>query len=307
MHNLFKSFKRALTPTLSAEERMHMRKAFHEYMDAHAPRPSPYATAFRLSGLYAIVAILVVSGPLLYAAERSLPNDVLYSLKTKVVEPTVIAVVSFSDSAEIEAHTAIVGRRLSEAERLAVQKELTAENAVLLQDGVERSVRKAHASVEAFRLNGNLEDALDAVSELENVLEAHGDALKTIASRDTSPSDDELIKSVESFGEETEDIGEDLEEGLAKDLDVNAYVAEISEDTEETIAEFKEQLRAHEVVAPDVAELVENAEEAYAEGVVHQEAGESDEALSDIRDALKSAKRGTILHEAYKEIEDSSE
>lgn len=75
---------------------------------------------------FALSLVLVVGGTggTLYAAEGSLPGDILYGVKTGITEP-IAGALAVSEEAEVRFHEDIATKRLSEAEALAEEGRLT--------------------------------------------------------------------------------------------------------------------------------------------------------------------------------------
>lgn len=113
------------------------------------PIKSPYmkkppAFAFIYSSHYAKVAltscfVIVLSfGGVVYASGNTIPGDLFYPIKTKLVEP-VLDVVNSSPEKKIVWEKEKIERRIVEAEKLADQDELDEKRAQELEDNIEKS------------------------------------------------------------------------------------------------------------------------------------------------------------------------
>jgi hypothetical protein len=93
---------------------------------AHMPVQSPYSwmLAPRSIALAAVAFLLVVSTGTTYAAEGSLPGQVLYPVKTQVIEPLTVALAPTA-AAKAEANASIATTRVQEAQTLAADGSLT--------------------------------------------------------------------------------------------------------------------------------------------------------------------------------------
>lgn len=119
------------------------------------------------------------------AAERSLPGDPLYSLKTSLTEP-LRGAFAFSRSSKLNWQIEKIDRRLEEAEKLAVLGRLS-ENARGAIGGVLDKIWTR--ADEAMARLSSAETSLVA-SELEAVLDAHGAIILAISA---SPSGGEVF------------------------------------------------------------------------------------------------------------------
>ena len=84
-----------------------------------------------------LVATLTFSG-VVYGSDRSLPGDLLYPIKTKVVEP-VLDVVNYEPENKIIWEEEKVTRRIAEAEKLLEKDELDEEKLDKLEKSIEKS------------------------------------------------------------------------------------------------------------------------------------------------------------------------
>jgi hypothetical protein len=112
--------------TLSALERERMRTLLSEYAAFKPVRPPAHASPLRtlrmhpvFAGAFALLLLITSGGGAAYAAEGSLPGDLLYPVKVDVTEPVVTALTP-RGKAQITWRLAIARRRLAEAHALAV-------------------------------------------------------------------------------------------------------------------------------------------------------------------------------------------
>jgi hypothetical protein len=123
---------------LSASEREKMRYVLTEYMAFKPmPIPEPVSRANTFSNMWkaylarplafsllALVLVGVSFDGLAYAAEGTLPGDLLYPVKVNVVEPLQGALISTAPGAQIQWHMTLAERRLTEASALASEGKL---------------------------------------------------------------------------------------------------------------------------------------------------------------------------------------
>lgn len=102
-------------------------------------RPKVYAYVRRFSAAIALSLIVVLtSGSLALASERSLPGEKLYSLKTKVLEP-LRGALAVTPVKKLEWEEKKVARRLAEAEKLAAKDRLEDDEIENLGMEIEKS------------------------------------------------------------------------------------------------------------------------------------------------------------------------
>jgi hypothetical protein len=125
--------------TLSEAERARMRAVLTEYaafkpVRAPVRHVSPFH-ALRMhpvfAGAFALLLLITSTGGAAYAAEGSLPGDILYSVKVDVTEPVVTALTP-AGSAQVAWHLTIAKRRLAEAHALATAGRLASSTEVSL-------------------------------------------------------------------------------------------------------------------------------------------------------------------------------
>ncbi len=123
---------------LTSAERSRIYRALHAEMEKTAPTivPSPFfPTNFFFSRAMVAVALILVlgTGTATYAAEASLPGDLLYPVKVNVSEP-ITGVFAFTPSAKAEWHARVAEARLAEAETLTERGTLTEDTSVALSN-----------------------------------------------------------------------------------------------------------------------------------------------------------------------------
>lgn len=199
------------TIVLTSEERERMRSALHTHMTSHpfpdVPVPSPlYLSGVRVfvvrhqffASALALVLILFVSGgTVAFAAEGSLPGDVLYPIKVSVNEELVLRFAARTPEAKaaFEAHR--LERRLEEAEDLVAQGRMTQEKRVVLETNIH--MHASHARVERAFEEANDDAAVAADIRLESLLNAHAEVLASL-----SASEDEDVSGLDDEHDSTE-------------------------------------------------------------------------------------------------------
>ena len=305
--------------SLTPEERADMKRAFVVFMDAHpvpvaTPRTrstrSPFSYQFLRIPAFAL-AIFALIGGTTYAAEQSLPNDVLYPFKTKVIEPVFIQGPARSSLAKAKAGQTLVERRLAEAEKLVDRNEVDAASVAVLAEALDDHARAIEEYVEEARDAGRLGEALTLGTDLENALEAHSEVLATIADDTTIPSEHvvDLIETIADQADEAEEDTESLEDiaVATSSPDTTAYITETQETVRTTITE----LRATIATAPttegelvrEARALLEDSEQAEQSATQYLSEGKATAALPHLREALQRASQASILLESHEDLE----
>lgn len=203
---------------LTSEVRLRMREELLSYADLHAipaDSSSAQSAGFRFftlgsrayTGLAAMMLLIVGAGGTTYAAEKTLPGDVLYTVKTHVSEPIQTALIP-STKGQATWHAVLAERRLEEAATLASKNKLSESTQEELAANLSLHVVASAHSADELEMSGDSAASLDARSDLEARLTAHEQILSIMMrhfaeassteSRDTSHSVQKLLAVVES-------------------------------------------------------------------------------------------------------------
>ena len=202
MNTPFENFIRSVkAQTLSDASSARLRSALASYADLHtvpdgvsfASAASPFMKYLRSRhAVYAFLLIIVVlgggSGATL-AAEKSLPGDVLYPVKTELNEKIT---ARFATTPEERArHSArLAERRVDEAVALADEGKLDAKTALYLDQEVTAHIESSDSAADTLESNGDLATALAVRTDLEENLSQRADALHTLALAARAPEGD---------------------------------------------------------------------------------------------------------------------
>ena len=166
---------------------------------AHSEKPvvSPYSPMFYWQQLsvyikpqyvsVALLTILIVGG-ISAAAEKSLPGETLYQVKTSVNE-NVLGLFAFSPQSKAQLHTELVVRRLEEVEKLAIAGKLNASTTAEAETKIDTNLAVIKDSVKQLENDNNSLAAADTSSKAESSLKAHEAILDTLADGNTSIQD----------------------------------------------------------------------------------------------------------------------
>jgi hypothetical protein len=172
---------------LTSAERSRIEHALRQAMGTSVATPSPFfISSFYFSrALVAVALILVVGGTTAFAAEGTLPGDLLYPVKVGVNEPFTGA-LAFSNTAKATWHADVAETRLSEAETLAENGTLTASTS----DELETNFNE-HASAVAMLardIGAENADSGHAISlKFSSLVARHGAAILAAGKRSKNP------------------------------------------------------------------------------------------------------------------------
>ncbi|MDD5318329.1 MAG: hypothetical protein PHF79_00700 [Candidatus Pacebacteria bacterium] len=150
--NLTSSEKRALRSSFIASAGMSPDVGRTQ---ANLPIKSPFSQwqiflmSKRAQVVFASLAVvLLVGGSTVFAANRALPGDILYPVKTGVNEKVARFIHSVSPASEATFELGLVNERLQEAEQLNQKNALNPENKVeIKKEVIDQTVRAVQASV----------------------------------------------------------------------------------------------------------------------------------------------------------------
>ncbi len=133
--NIQKEIEQIKKVSLTSNEKSKMLHNLSMYADMHMPVSSPvsiysfFKQPFVRKFSYAIATILITiltGGSLAYASEASLPGDLLYPIKTNVVEPIKMSMAKDPEERAV-LESEFASKRLKEAEELDKLGKLTPE------------------------------------------------------------------------------------------------------------------------------------------------------------------------------------
>lgn len=126
----------------SAEKEGILKKIFATPVESPYVKPSPFFALIFSQHTRVFVAaslIFVISfGGVLYASDDALPGDVLYPVKTAMIEPMLNVVYSAPEK-KLVWEEEKVERRIAEAEKLLEKDELSEDKLVELEEKIEKS------------------------------------------------------------------------------------------------------------------------------------------------------------------------
>lgn len=296
---------------LSASERAALKHEFRAFMEEHPATPKPFlspyfSTIHRVQvATFASLFIFMVLGGSTFAAENAEPDDdIFYAIKTNVIESAMLG-VALSDTDKARTYSKLVERRLEEAESLASTNQLTEEYVQLLGAKIEEHTDDAHEYIRTADEPNEVSDALEISTDLETTLDAHRQILEDTAA-ETGANAADLLEAVENQSDETEAVGDELEDELrvGSPAEADEYLSRTTEEADEAIQALAvriEDLPEDDTFTLEIEDLLEGARESYATGLEYASEGDPQSALEQFRAALQDAEQGLIMSESTDE------
>lgn len=186
---------------------------------------SPFNNLFLLLTNYkimplALIALLFVGGGVSFAAQGSLPGDVLYPIKVNINEK-VETVLNVSSEAKAGLEVRLAERRLEEAEKLTSREDLNEETKEEIKARFDEHASRADQRITAM-IETNPSVALDVVSRFETSLKAHESVLAKLDTK-TEADATRTASATIALKAEVEELPKD---GLLDVVRVHAFQAE---------------------------------------------------------------------------------
>ncbi len=143
--------------------------------------------------IIAIVLMLTAGGGVSYAAENSLPGDILYPVKVSINEP-VREALTFSTEAKAKLGADLAERRLDEMEKLSIKTDVKAETKAEIEKNFQDQINKMKDLLTRLENEKNVDAATGISSDFEAALKAHSKILERLAS--TEKDDEQEIKGL---------------------------------------------------------------------------------------------------------------
>lgn len=201
---------------LKAEERRELRERVLVYMEYH-PLPkkqeklvakkeleSESFTILHFNTFYTrivggVFALLIIVGiPLV--AERSVPGDVLYFIKTGINEE-IQTQLADSPYKKVINETKLIERRIAEARLLASEGKLTQETSAAIAENVKGHADAVQSGIAELRTS-NADEAAIAEIAFDSALQVQSAVLDTNDERDTDSSTSGILDAVNSVRQE---------------------------------------------------------------------------------------------------------
>lgn len=179
------------------------REPFVSWNVAHFTNFFPRSLALRYVSLAMVLSLFFSTG-VSFAAQKSLPGELLYPIKTGINEK-VLGLLLVSDKAKAKYNVELVQLRLEEIEKVFSQDALDEKKSEKMQKLLAKHIQEVADRASDI---GNKKDpnfSLEINSELEASLNAHKQILDTLAKRPGKKSSDieRIASSVQNKAEET--------------------------------------------------------------------------------------------------------
>ena len=288
------------------QEYMQMRpiRAAQDNAGRNASVPPHTRTIFIFERMYAVpvTAVVLVFGltaGTAFAAEGTLPGDLLYPVKVHVIEEARTA-LAITPEAKADWQVERAGKRLEEASTLAVQGKLTDANRTEIETDLADHVAATEKSAAVLAASDNLVAADEVGAHLHAVLKAHGDILATVLPQSDAVSgisSDPLLAEVVGHLDSAARISAESEAAMASST---ATIATTTEEQQSVTAahiaaaqSYIKSVTANSETAPELVARararLSAAEAAYAAGTADLGAGATTTALAHFSTALGTA------------------
>jgi len=165
-----------------------------------------------------LLLVFVVGGTASLSAEKSVPGDLLYPLKTNINEPLRTA-ITLDGASKIEWQSEKIERRLTEAEILSNRGEINEKSSAIIEKNIEKNLEDLDKMVE--KITEKKPAQPEKTSEVQFKLKVKSDAHETIINKISEKKEEkekEKIKSLNnSLKKKINKKIEDLENRKKKD------------------------------------------------------------------------------------------
>lgn len=189
MDNIIKQLKKGAKHTrLSVEEKATMKSALLQYVATHPVNkslfqgrgiPSPFSVNnFRNKKSLSLFVIggLLMGGSVSFAAENTVPGDILYPVKVNVNE-TVRGAFAVTPKAKAEWEVHLVERRLNEVEKLEAKDDARQEIKDIAHANLGKYTERVNKRIAKLEEDKDSEDAIATAGKLADMLRTHEGAL----------------------------------------------------------------------------------------------------------------------------------
>ncbi len=315
MKNIFDEARGA---SLSESERISMRNGLQLFMAEHpalAPLWIRAADLFsdtyeRVAGMRFVPArglatsafafVLVVGVGTSYAAEGALPGDALYAVKIYLNE-SVTGTFARSEGAQAEWNTALVTRRLEEAEQLALTGKLTSEVRAEIQSAIAVRTADFNTNVAKLAQADELTQVAEVQSNLEATLSGHQEVLAVLAAEKDSPIGAILATVTEHKDAAASERASAEARVVASSDRVKVAAQNSQKNTRQTIKNASAKIaasRSETSATLSARTSLKVAANAAAEGEAQLQAGEYGKAFKKLQAAARTAESAEVHADA---------
>lgn len=213
--NIQKGIDQIKKVSLTSEEKSKMLHNLSLYADIHQPIPTTHSlfSFFNISlnrklatVMASVMIAVVLGGSAVYASENSLPGDLLYPIKTKIVEPIKIAMATTPKAkADVEANIGV--ERLKEAETLDQKGKLTPDIKKELNSKIENNfsnffkIKRQIAGTSSDESNKIIQNELDnKIRPHANIFKKFNDEFRNGTSSDKKTDQKNILNKINATG-----------------------------------------------------------------------------------------------------------
>ncbi len=228
--------------SLTQEEKFVMLQNIREYSNNHPIKTSYYSVFFKHSIAYAsMFALIIGTSATSFAAEDSLPGDILYPIKTNINEK-IVKSLAFSNAQKAKVSVSLVDKRLGELEQMIIENKDTPENIDIIIDKLEEH-KEDLKEIQKDENFANSQDSVETYVTLESIVDTHIDILENITdNKETSKSP--VATAKQNIEETVHDNKPSLSLVISSE-DTSTSTKESDKQQDETvtqIVEFSEQI-----------------------------------------------------------------
>lgn len=313
---------------LSPEEKTTVRGVLQVFVSEHPVHrasavrelPQPRYTGYRTRTILALlnnsymkpmaislIIALLIGGSTSYAAESSLPGDLLFPVKVEINE-RFRTWAALSPESKVEWQARVAERRLEEAVTLTAQNRMTADVRAKIEANFEKNAERVQKHIASLEIKAS-EAVVDISSRFETSLSAHAAILEQVpAEESTRVEVKPLLLKIRAHAKEAAKSRHDAETQVA--TSANAHVQTAAEGrlkaARQKIAEvqgFVENSSASAKVKADANAKLKGAQNALIEGSARASAENYNEAFLLFQDAHRIAQEIQLFVAAQQQLD----
>lgn len=205
--------KVSLTPQEKAEIKANLVNFIKTYSPPHTIKPQPAWFSWQPNFLkknlvlqYAALGLVIstLAGfGVCSAAQKALPGDALYPLKTNFNEKAA-AMLKLSEESKIDYNVHLVNVRLEEVEKIASKDELDEKKSVAVKDLLDKHITKAKDQINEVKNKKQTGQNIEAAATLEVSLNGHAKVLEKLQEKHDGAELKNIIKNIKEKAKEIE-------------------------------------------------------------------------------------------------------
>lgn len=224
---------------LTEDEKFSMRQNILNERLNYFPSPYQYVESsyfmparFKFVPAFAMILIVVLAGSTSAFAEKAIPGDFFYGVKTLVNEP-VAGIFAFTKEEKIEWQERLVERRLAEAQKLVSKNSLNENTRVYLENKIKNQVNQFSTNANELALQKKETANSSGLNiRLQASLKAYENVLTTLSDNiETDASTKQETKKLLAVLAKSQDRVRDDQKNIELDVEVDSVVVLAKKDT----------------------------------------------------------------------------